>query len=686
MKSYKVKREKWYIQPAFVIPAIFTISVLIRYLLSFFYSAGPTVYIDEGLYINIARSLVADGKVMYRAQPISYIYLLYPLTIMPVFLLPSSVNIYRVLQLWNVLMISTIIFPVYLLCKEVKLTRKHTYVATIASIIIPEIGLSTYLVAESLIYPLMMWILLLGYLVISKPEKRIYPILFGVINGIAYFAKPECIVFGACHLIILCIHGFIKKRSFRHMMPIIVSGILMVAEIVTGYIVYGFLFDKATVLNLYEKQIPSYDFENIMIMVQGILFHIFAFIISAGNASILIPALGFKKQTETQKIFFSSYLMAVITMIIGIGIMIVPYRYTGSWGNCPTHLRYLMYFFPILIIWLLLPELSDLRIRKKGLISLLLFTVLFIYPSAFSCFTWQAGTYDSPSLNIFNPKRIGKTIGILCICMITILNTYLVYNIYKKGYRKHIRRIAIIAIIAFMALNSAMTYANIHSMDRDFEQEANEVANALADEDFIVFTNNLYDDFRGYELDAHLHRPAQMIVANNMLLNAVETGGIYRSFTPLVQAPNTFNYPTIDTDTILFDVTTADYVEFTDDVIVTKSSGGLYTVAQITPGKPYLKSAIASMNAYTLSSSDIGSLLIYDKDLLAKGEITLHITLRAPYGETTVTFSCEGESESITATENTQTYSITLPMTQNDFFHYTIQGTNDIIIHNYYTE
>lgn len=684
-KAMKTKTNKWYLQPGMMIPGIFVMSVVIRFMLACAISAGPTVYIDEGLYINIARSLATQGEVMYRAQPVSYVYLLYPISMLAAFVLPASVNLYRVLQLWNAVMISTMVFPVYLLCKQLKFKKEHAYTVSAASMLLPEIALSTYLVAESLIYPLMMWIFFLAYLTIDKNEKWYLPLLFGILNGVSYFAKPGCVVFGSCFLLVVFVYS-LKKHDKKRAGQMFCSLLLTGAVIALGYAVYGLLFEKASVLNLYEKQIPTIDVENILIMAQGVLFHVFAFAISAGSALVLIPCVGFKKQNEKEQVFFAAFLLGLIAMAVSVAIMIVPYEYDGTWGKAAVHLRYLMYFLPVLLVWMYLPELEGLRLKKKGLAALIVLSVIFVFPSGFNFFTASAGTYNSPALNAFYAHRAGKTLGILCICAVTAANLYLIGRLRKGAYNPSVRKTAFIVICAFMLVNGAMAYKNHRAIDAELDKDANHVAQALVEDDFVVVTNNRYDDFRGYQLDAHLHNPAQMVVMNNMLLDAVETGGVYRSFTPVVQAPNVANLPTIETDTLLFDVTTADYVEFADTVKTMKSPNGLYTIAQIEAGKPYLKTAIASMNAYTLSAADTGSLLVFDEEMLARGEVTLHISMRSPSGAARVTFASEGQSVTVDVNEQSQQYSVTLPMTTNAFFHFTISGTEDIVINQYYTE
>lgn len=200
----------------------------------------------------------------------------------------------------------------------------------------------------------------------------------------------------------------------------------------------------------------------------------------------------------------------------------------------------------------------------------------------------------------------------------------------------------------------------------------------------LIVTTNLYDDFRGFNIDSHLHKPVQMVVMNDMLLNAANEGGKYKSWTPYVQSPNVANEPTVDADTLVFDITTADYVEFTDSVQTQKI--GDYVVAKIDPDKPFLKTAIASMDGFTLHPGDPGSLLVFDDAILERGSITLNVVMRSADGsEGTVVFSSGGEKREVSVNADYQSYEITLPVNDGGFFSFQIQPSSDVFIAEYST-
>lgn len=686
-KSYlrQTQLDRFIQKPWLVLLTLYVVSVAIRSILAFTMSTNPTVFIDEGLYINIARSLFHDGTVMYRGQPIEYVYLLYPIFLMPLFVLPASVSLYRAAQILNSLLICSSVFPAYLIGKALKLEKRQSLLVAAATMLIPEMCYSLYLVAENLVYPFMMWTFVLAILVANRRDRPWIPCwILGVLTGLSYFLKPICVVFGLTFFLCLLISGA-HNRHKKSILAALTGLVLAGACIGTGYALYRFFFGHTTLLSLYDKQIPALDAQTVFFMVQGFLFHLMALVFACGGGFILMPVIA--RRCLKQPLMLYTTLTGTILSCIGIAVMIVPYQFTGSVGISPVHLRYLMFFFPLIFALFLDNDLLDYRHPSKaGIVVLLIFTAFFVFPSAFRMFNYQAGSYDAPSLNAFYSDRAGVSMGILLILVLTPCMCMLIRQLSKKGWTSATRSLVCLTTLCFMLLNGIFAYTNRRSAEPISETEATELSEKIDGQNALIITNNRYDDFRGYLLDVHLHDPAQMLVANNLFLGLIDTAGIYVPITPVVQSPNTASIPTVQTDTIAFDLTVADYVEFTDDVTLWKTENGYYTVAKIDPQKPFLKSALASMDAYFLNAGEIASLIIYDTEILSRGFVTLSINMRSATGSNcTVAFSSEGVTQEVTVSPANQAYEVTLPISQCNFFCFTLEATDTVIVNEYST-
>ena len=79
------------------------------------------VRIDKWLWmvrLFKTRSIATEGKLLFRGQPADYSYILYPLVLSPIYLFfQEGANFYRLIQAWNILLMSSAVFPMYGLCR-----------------------------------------------------------------------------------------------------------------------------------------------------------------------------------------------------------------------------------------------------------------------------------------------------------------------------------------------------------------------------------------------------------------------------------------------------------------------------------------------------------------------------------------------------------------------------------------
>lgn len=524
MKTHKLFQNK----TAIWLAGLFLLSSVLRYLFSVLSVNMPTVYIDEGLYINIARSLFNEGKVLYRAQPISYVYLGYPIALLPLFLLPSSVSLYRAVQAYNALLISTSVFPAYLLGKKMDLGSKKSFLLALFTALVPEMALSSFLTAESLYYPLMIWSFYIVAGICFEKERGFKHYLpLALITGFSFFVKPVCVIFGVCFCILDIVRS-IRSKDKKSAVSSISCLALTAALIALGYLLYNVLFGSATVLNLYEKQLEDTTVASIPLMFQSILYHSIAFVFACGGAFVLLPWFYKSKFESGRQHLMNAALFGILASIIGVAVMVVPYKYADSGFTSSVHLRYIMYYFPLVFVFFLSEDCSGrLLNKKKATIWLISATFLTIFPSAFNFFNKNAGTYNSPALNAFYKQRIDLWIGIVLIILSVNHTAFILKRIWNGKLTYQFKRNSCIILSVFFLANGVCTYSARITEGPMYEKDATELAGYIADkENVLIATTNHYDNFSGFLLDAHLHKPIQMVVMNELLLNAIPYRGL----------------------------------------------------------------------------------------------------------------------------------------------------------------
>ena len=685
-------RQRGAYPPALVLLLLFAVSAALHYFISLSVSNGPVVYIDEGLYVNLARGLAFDHALTYRAMPTSYVYLTYPIALIPLMLvLPASANLYRAVQLYNALLMASAVFPTYLLARRMKLSQRAAYLCALFLALLPDMALSAYLMSEALLYPLFMWLAYFGWRAIERDVPPLPSLLAcAALTALLYFTKPGYIVFGAVLLLLLLLRS-LRSRNGGAILRAALGLAALVALLLAGYAVYHATLDsEGTLLTHYDKQIPHFSVTNVFVAIQAVLLHLNAFQIVGLGFLLLFPIFGRKRLSPQKRFVLDTTLVSLLVSIVGIAVMVTLYEWDNTWLYDRLHLRYIMYYTPLLFMLLLSDELLGMQLSGKQRAALFAAAVLTVAPGGYAGFNSSSSVSDSPALALFFARHLGVATAAIATACIVLFLLWLYKTVKKQGVTESIRTRAVGALLLYLfaATCAAYTIRNNTQLlsSADLDEESHILSRMVEGETPLMVTLNRYDDFRPFQSDVHLHRSAQYVVYNNMLLEAIETGGVYRPFVPVLQAPNTANTMTIDTDLLMLDLTVVDYFEFTDSVELTATPGGLYTIARITPGEPYIKTAIASMDAFTLYSGKAASLIVYDQEMLERGSVTLHIQMHSPVGDDTVTITADGMTVSIPITSTRSWYTVELPVTACEFFNISITCGNDLIIDSYYTE
>ena len=679
-------------EPTLVLLLLFAISASLRYLISLNVSNGPIVYIDEGLYVNLARGLAFDHALTYRAMPTSYVYLTYPIALIPLMLvLPASANLYRAVQLYNALLMASAVFPTYLLARRMKLDRRAAYLSTLFLALLPDMVLSAYLMSEALLYPLFMWLAYFGWRAIEREMPSLATLLAcAALTALLYFTKPGYIVFGAVLLLLLLLRS-LRSRNRRAILHTALGFAALIALLLAGYAIYHATLDsEGTLLTHYDKQIPHFSVTNVFVAIQAVLLHLNAFQIVGLGFLLLFPIFGRKRLSPQKRLVLDTTLLSLLVSIVGIAVMVTLYEWDNTWLYDRLHLRYIMYYTPLLFMLLLSDDLLGMQLSGRQRAALFAAAVLTAAPGGYAGFNSSSSVSDSPSLALFFARHLGVATAVIATACIVLFLLWLYNAVRKQGVTKGVRARAVGALFLYLFASTCAAYAIRYNTQlissADLDKESHILSRIVDGETPLMVTLNRYDDFRPFQSDVHLHRSAQYVVYNNMLLEAIETGGVYEPFVPVLQAPNTANTMTIDTDLLMFDLTVVDYFEFTDDVVLTTTPGGMYTVARITPGKPYLKTAIASMDAFVLAPDKAASLIVYDQEMLERGSVTLHIQMHSPLGNDTVTIAADGLTATVPITTEREWYTLELPLTACEFYNISIACDNDLIIDSYYTE
>ena len=203
----------WAQKPVLTLLVLYLGVSLLRFLLALATSAFPTVSIDEFLYYGLARSIATEGKLLFRGQPADYSYILYPLVLSPIYLFfQEGANFYRLIQAWNILLMSSAVFPMYGLCRAMTGDNKKAMLLTAVFVLMPDLILGQFIFSEAIIYPLFYTVLCCAYrFIVSKDPRHL--LLIGGLGALLFYAKPGAMAPSAVFLLVFLVQAVREKNG-----------------------------------------------------------------------------------------------------------------------------------------------------------------------------------------------------------------------------------------------------------------------------------------------------------------------------------------------------------------------------------------------------------------------------------------------------------------------------------------
>lgn len=621
---------------------LYAVSFAVHVILHMWILNGPTVIIDEGLYTNIARSLAWEGRLAFRSQPINYPYLLYPFLLVPVYWLNWLIggDIYRYVQIFNTLMITSSVIPVYLFANDFSKDQAKALTAAVIVSVMPDMIFGGYLMVECIMWPLALWMVWACWRAYNTGEQK-YWMLTALFTGLMFSTKPGAIAVGA----VLLGAGFILniKKHEKMLWQAILPLVLLACVIGAVYGIYLLLYGaESSLIGLYAKQTSEWDSKDILVAIEGTFLLIFLFIFGCGGYYAIVPYTHLKKYDAPRRQFILIFAVSLFAVIVGTAIFVVPYKWTGELGKLPLHLRYCAMYIPVMYVFTVSTDAPDTR--SKGFIpAMLAFIVLSLFPGARAGFVKGETIFiDSPTLEAFiNGRNInGNVTGWILTAAVVLFTAYVIRMAIvlgksrgsKKssgsGTARMLQRSLTVYLVLFMVYNAACAYSGSKiPIKADILSDAREVNQMVGDRECLGITQRYYDDIYTYWQESRMNHPMQQVTIDQMYVSMQDTGGVYTPFVPVDQSPNIHNHETPDTDTFVLSMTIAEHMELRDTVEAQKTTNGNFTVARITPGERWVDTMMYGLDKNALLVDTPSQIRIYDKNRNIDGNLILTLTI-----------------------------------------------------------
>ena len=651
--------------------------VLIRYLLAQLTTNYPTVYIDEFLYYSLGRSIATEGSLLYYGQPAAYNYIAYPLVIAPIYkLFGHGTDYYRMIQLWNFILMSLSIFPIYGLIHAMTQKRKTALWLTGMVMLLPDFALGQFIFSEAIIYP-MFYSLMYCVFRNLKESKIKYTIWIGVLGALLYWSKPGALVPAVAALLLFAGKSALARngKSAIHVLAgaagfaAVFFAMKLIADQVLGY--HGSLF------SIYDIQINYQNDLNLERFWRAMALYPYYFILAGGVLPVMVSLWRMPEYSREEKQYYLLQVVSVVVTLIGIAWII----------NRPEekeilYLRYTAMYLPLFFVCSVLPAkeerpaLPARKVRISEVIACVLLGYIVLCTVIWGSTTGIGKAHDTHfliSLSVLFTPRIAGIANILVIAL-TIVTLYL---LARKTDRKLMNRICCGLFGCFMILNNVMGYLDTaDNSNVRWANETKEIHRILGDREYL---HVCAEDQCDYGLDIRSRRNISRIPFSDFYGNTRVNGGTYVPFVPSTMrgmAGSVFETP--DTETLIVDENVHQAIKFRSDLEQFISEGNSFQVVRFPRGERIVDSFLLYQKYPTVYAGSSVTLRVYNPEWLSRQD-TLRLDIESGT-EQEMTFGA-GEQYSIPLSEGRHWYEVTIVQPVDEYVFGVLES--DIAVYGY---
>ena len=387
----------------FLVLAAFLLEVLVRFYFSNFTKAAHT-YRDELRYLQIAKSIWQNGSLSVYGTANDYQKILYPLILAPTYFIGNSILRVKVIALINSVLVSSTIFPGYLISKKVSgNNHKIILLSLLLTSVLPDMCFSGTFMSENLFLPIGMWEVYFLIILLTETnvkKQAVLSIVTGIFTYALYFTKEVSLYFVIAFVIVSIVLS-IKERSFIKLLRLCAGFILCFTAC--------FLLAKLTIFNSMGN---SYDQTSLSqigthykleYMFYAIGVHVIFLLLAYMFFTLVYPGISFKNLSDIQKISYILVVLCIAINIVTIGFTISVREDLGR-AIPRQHMRY---YAPLVIpaFVLFLCALENKKEDLKPGHKWMLITLTAVFAALFICRADARIPYtiaDFTSLRIYN--------------------------------------------------------------------------------------------------------------------------------------------------------------------------------------------------------------------------------------------------------------------------------------------
>ena len=588
--------------------------VLVRYLLALATSSFPTVGIDEFLYYSLARSIATEGKLLFRGQSADYAYILYPLILSPVYaLFGEKAHFYRLLQLWNIILMSLSVFPLFFLGRKLLGSGKKAFIAASLSMLLPDFILGGFILSEAVIYPLFFALMYCAYVYIQEGNRQCI-LWVGLLGGLLYSAKPGAVVPAAVFFLMVIVRALIQKQGKDILWAAGAAAVFFAAAGVFWALArYGFGYEGST-MSIYSSQIKGARKSQWGIVLAGYPFY---FILSCGIAGFVYPAVFSRKWEAEKRIFWKYILVSLAVMIVGA---VWTIEQIPSINNI--YLRYVAMYIPLILLFCFVsPQKTENGKSSPSKMRPVFLTAVILGYIVLCCLLFGCKlnakilyAHAQMSLSSLNDMFLPLSKQWLGNVIILLLSAVVFFLFFRKDRKGKLGTICIVCMAVCMLINGIFGYIiNGTYHFPDLEKEGLFVKEKTDGKPYIylLYEEGLADN----GVDVNIKQNNCVVYTFDFINNLERSGGIYVPFVPVKMRGMSSVKETPDVDTLVIDGNSYRFIKLSRYASsFSPSDFSTVFVVRFTPGKRIVDSALGNLNNHVLEPEKPGILLIFNDE------------------------------------------------------------------------
>ena len=591
---------------------IYICSVAVRYILALATKNFPTVYIDEYLYYSLGRSIATKGSLLLYGQPAEYNYIIYPLVLSPIYLLFShGTNYFRAIQLWNILIMSLSVFPIYGLCNAIVQKRKTALWLTGLFMALPCFILGEFVFSEAVIYPLFYTLMYCVYRYLRE-DKIKYTVWTGILGALLYHTKPGAVV--PAVLALLLFGGkAIRKKSGRNGVQVLAGlgclavlflAIKLIAEQVLGY--------SGVLLSVYDYQASFAETIGNEYFFRTLGKYPYYYILAGGILPTLVSVWRFPEYDREDKQYYLLVILSSLLTMIG----------TAWVANRPEEknilfLRYVEMYLPILFVFSIRPERESREIsgRARRTTEVLCFMLLAYVTACTVIWGSTTGIGEAKETHFLISLAALFTRNVMGIANIIVifLAGLTLFLLFRKTERQTMTKACSVILVVLAIVNNLEAYLTTgRNTNWKLEEETTEIHQLIGDKEFVyVYAADQCD----YGLDINSRQNICWVTEADFMNCILRTHGYYSPFVPSSSRGMNAINETPDTDLLIVSENIYQKYRFSKNTSKFISSQDSFEVVRFPSGARIVDCVLTKVTTKE-GAKDTYALIVYNEEWL----------------------------------------------------------------------